>query len=192
MVVGAWGRAGQLANNPFAQGLPRVRAETSLSGLLVRSGQYSWRMAFSDSFPATGGVPDGTFLGPAAACPGDGFEDLPLLNLEVLEDLGADLNDGIALRFATDYAQMWDYRHRWLATAIERQDSTAALEAVISLKTSSVMVGGSRLAHLAGMLEAVIRGGNMSRSMTLLTLISKLGSATVMELRTGYIRGEQP
>lgn len=117
---------------------------------------------------------------------------LPLLSLEVLEDLGADLNDGIALRFAADYAHLWDYRRQWLATALELQDSSAALEAVISLKTSSAMVGGTRLAHMAGMLEAVIRGGNMSRSMALLPLISRVGSATVMALRAGYISTKQP
>lgn len=148
-------------------------------------------MAFSDSFPTNGGVPDGTLVDPAA-CPGDTAAQLPLLNLEVLENLGAESNDGIALRFAADYAHMWDYRRQWLTTALELQDSSAALEAVISLKASSAMVGGTRLAHLAGMLEAVIRGGNMSRSMALLPLISKLGSATVMALRAGYIRTEQP
>lgn len=132
-------------------------------------------------------------LDPAsAACLGADLEALPLLNLDVLENLGADLNEGIALRFAADYAQMWEYRRTWLTTAIERKDSAVALEAVVSLKTSSVMVGGIRLAHIAGILEAVIRDGNMSRSIALLTLISNLGSATVTELRAGYISGEQP
>lgn len=151
-------------------------------------------MALSDSFPAAGGPRSGAVPTPVAAAASSGvdFEALPLLNRKVLENLGADLNDGIALGFALDYAEMWDYRHRWLTTALERQDSTAALDAVISLKTSSAMVGGVRLAHIAGMLESVIRGQNMSRSVALLALISKLGSATVTELRTGYIREEQP
>ena len=44
-----------------------------------------------------------------------------------------------------------------LATSLDSGDEAAALDAVLSLKTSSAMVGGVRLAELAGELEDAIR-----------------------------------
>ena len=59
----------------------------------------------------------------------------------------------LALRFARDYAAMWDQRYSRLALAVENQDRAAALDAIISLRITSAMVGGLRLARLAEMLE---------------------------------------
>ena len=48
----------------------------------------------------------------------------------------------LALRFARDYAAMWDQRYSRLALAVENQDRASALDAIISLRITSAMVGG--------------------------------------------------
>ena len=75
-----------------------------------------------------------------------------------LQDLGSQLDSpAVAKGFARDYTRMWDQRYQSLATSLDSGDETAALDAVLSLKTSSAMVGGVRLAELARELEDAIR-----------------------------------
>ena len=67
----------------------------------------------------------------------------------------------------------------------------AALDAVLSLKTSSAMVGGVRLAELAGELEDAIRGRRHSTcARLLLREVAESGNDTVDELQSGYILWE--
>ena len=108
----------------------------------------------------------------------------------VLEDLEEQLaSRDITSRFAWDYAEMWGQRQRSLEAAVERRDRAVALDAVMSLKVSSAMVGGVRLARLAERLELIIRGeGDLQGTRAILGLIADHGSATVKELRESYIR----
>lgn len=71
---------------------------------------------------------------------------------------------------------------------MEGQDQAAALDAVISLKTSSAMVGGRHLAALAGKLEAHIQAGDLHGGQALLPAVADSGRATVNELRLGYLK----
>ena len=77
------------------------------------------------------------------------LEDLlPLVDSGILADLEEQLDGAeLALRFARDYAAMWDQRYRRLALAVENQDRASALDAIISLRITSAMVGGLRLAR---------------------------------------------
>ncbi|MDQ0241426.1 Hpt domain-containing protein [Arthrobacter bambusae] len=126
--------------------------------------------------------------------PGEGLrtfgrQELPLLDAAVLEDLEEQLGQPvIAWNFANDYASMWRQRQRRLIASVERGDRVAALDAVISLKVSSAMVGGLRLAHLAATLEATVREGELRDGADLLAAIAVHGQATVNELRLRYIR----
>ncbi|WP_458111729.1 Hpt domain-containing protein [Arthrobacter sp. R1-13] len=108
----------------------------------------------------------------------------------VLDDLEAQMGSrDIVVRFAHDYAQLWVQRHHSLMTAIERQDHQAALDAVLSLKNSSGMVGGLRLAGLAETLEAAIRMGEVGdMGQELLEAVTRQGQATVNELQHNYLR----
>lgn len=113
---------------------------------------------------------------------------LPLVDAKVLKELEDELAGPIlAKRFARDYAAMWDLRYTKLATAVESQDKAAALDAVISLKITSIMVGGVRLAKLAELLEALIRGGNFGEGQVLMTQVAQDGGQTVSELQATYI-----
>ena len=123
--------------------------------------------------------------GPAAR------EVAPLVDPAALQDLGAQLESpSVAKGFARDYAKMWDQRYSCLASALDRRDEAGSLEAALSLKTSSAMVGGVQLAGLAGELEEAVRGGDMDRAGSLLAEIAESGSDTVDELQYSYILWE--
>lgn len=114
---------------------------------------------------------------------------LPLLDPAVLEGLEEELGGPeIARKFASDYAGMWVRRQQRLAVSVQRADRAGAVDAAISLKVASAMVGGLRLAHLAGTLEVVLRHGDLQAGAALLAAITIQGRATVDELEQRYGR----
>ena len=115
-------------------------------------------------------------------------ELLPLVDAGILEDLEDQLNGSeLAVRFARDYAAMWDQRYTRLAAAVRSEDRTAALDAIISLKITSAMVGGVRLARLAEILEKLIRQGDFGQGQALMERVAHHGDRTVSELHANYI-----
>jgi HPt (histidine-containing phosphotransfer) domain-containing protein len=117
-------------------------------------------------------------------------DEVRYVDPSVLEDLEEQLaSRDITSRFARDYAKMWGQRRRCLEAAVERRDRAVALDAVMSLKVSSAMVGGVRLARLAERLELIIRGeGDLQSTRAILVQIADHGSATVKELQDRYLR----
>lgn len=125
----------------------------------------------------------------ATGVPSDVEEVLPLLDSTVLDDLEEQLNgSALAVRFARDYAAMWDQRYARLAAAVENQDRASALDAIISLRITSAMVGGVRLARLAEVLEQVIRQGDFGEGQALMARVAEHGDQTVSELQDNYIQ----
>ena len=115
----------------------------------------------------------------------------PLVDPAALQELGVQLESpAVAKGFARDYAKMWDQRYGVLSSAVVRCDQAAALDAVLSLKTSSAMVGGTRLAQLAGEVESALRDGDMDQAQSLLPAVAERGSETVDELQYSYILWE--
>ena len=113
---------------------------------------------------------------------------LPLIDTAVLDELEEELaGTGLAQRFARDYAAMWDLRLTRLGTAVDRRDEDSALDAVISLKISSAMVGGVRLARLAELLEGLIRQGDFAQGQAMMAGVALDGARTVSELQATYI-----
>jgi hypothetical protein len=113
---------------------------------------------------------------------------LPLVDPRVLQDLEDQLNgSALALRFARDYAAMWDGRVHRLAAAVQNQDCASALDAAISVKVTSAMVGGARLAFLAETLESAIRRGDFGQGQVLMERLTEFGDRTVSELQDNYI-----
>lgn len=117
----------------------------------------------------------------------DPHPDLPLLDSEVLKDMEEQLGGPeIPGAFARDYASLWDQRQGNLVAAMDREDRHGALDAVISVKVSSAMVGGAKISRLAETLEACIRSGDFPAGRALLGTVACYGSATVTEIRTRY------
>ncbi|GAA1755554.1 hypothetical protein GCM10009712_00740 [Pseudarthrobacter sulfonivorans] len=120
--------------------------------------------------------------------PTAGGEPMQWVELTVLAELEAEL-DGpeLARGFAGDYAAMWDQRFSRLAAAVQAHDRKAALDAVISLRIASAMVGGIRLATLAQSLEDAIRRDDFAQGQDLLAVVCEHGVSTVSELQAAYI-----
>lgn len=82
----------------------------------------------------------------------------PLMDSSVLEMLRADLdNDGVWKVFVRNFIEYLPHRTERLRLTLTTGDLAGALDAVLSLKTSSQMVGAERLASLAVDLERSIR-----------------------------------
>lgn len=112
----------------------------------------------------------------------------PLVDPGALQELGDQLDSpAVAKGFARDYTRMWDQRYRSLASALERGDLAGSMDAVLSLKTSSAMVGGLRLAQLAGELENALRAGEMGHALALLRDVAERGGETIDELQFSYV-----
>lgn len=147
----------------------------------------------SAPFGAAGGANRAGALDPSApagtATPLHGNDELPLVDRTVLQTLEEQLGRaGMARNFAKDYSALWGQRERRLVDSLEREDQVAALDAAISLKVSSAMVGGLRLACLAQTLETAVRQGDLRYGASVLAMISIHGPATVNELQQQYLR----
>ena len=113
----------------------------------------------------------------------------PLVDPTALQELGSQLDSpAVAKGFARDYTNMWDRRYKSLATSLGSGDEAAALDAVLSLKTSSAMVGGVRLAGLARELEDAIRVRDADLARSLLQEVAESGNETVDELQFSYLK----
>lgn len=131
-------------------------------------------------------------LGAASNCAELPGAELPLVDLAVLQDLAEQLaHPAVAQNFARDYATLWTQRYQKLAAALDRQDVPAALDAVISMKIASAMVGGLRLSRLAEQLEEFIRRGDLESGLALIAAVELHGSATVKELQDTYILADE-
>jgi HPt (histidine-containing phosphotransfer) domain-containing protein len=117
-----------------------------------------------------------------------GGAGLPLLDLGALRQLEKELGDPeIARSFARDYISIWDKRIRYLKRSILDNNPDAAMDAVLSIKNSALMVGGSRLAKLAVELEGRIRNGNLPALQHPLADVAEAGQATIQALQQCYL-----
>lgn len=84
---------------------------------------------------------------------------LPLLDSSVLDRLHLELehDEGVWKVFIQDFVALLPTRLERLRSALTTGDAVAAKDAVLSLKTSSQMVGAERLAGLALDLEGALR-----------------------------------
>ena len=114
-----------------------------------------------------------------------GHPILDLAEFQVFEDQLD--NPRIARSFASDFAKLWRVRYQTLATAVERGDVAAALDAILSLRTSSSMLGGTRLAVLAARVEEHVNTGDLRSAQPLLNDLSECGELTVQELKASYV-----
>ena len=136
-----------------------------------------------DDAGAIGGFPTDTALSGAGLATPAADTAPPLVDPSALRELGSQLDSpAVAQGFARDYSKMWDQRYQSLATSLESGDEAAALDAVLSLKTSSAMVGGVRLAALAKELENALRVRDDGLARSLLLEVAESGNQTVDEL----------
>ncbi|WP_434993347.1 Hpt domain-containing protein [Arthrobacter sp. Ld5] len=121
--------------------------------------------------------------------PPNAFPDIPpLVDLTVLADLERQLNDpGPARAFARDFIAGFGDRHLRLARSVADEDLPAAVEAALSLRSSSIMVGAERLAALASSFEAAVTAADLDAARRSLPDIEQCGFATIEELEARYL-----
>ncbi|WP_051478845.1 Hpt domain-containing protein [Arthrobacter sp. H5] len=108
---------------------------------------------------------------------------VPLVDPVVLHNLEDELESPDAARaFVRDFVRIWDERDSKLSTAIASKNQAASLDAVLSLKITSKMVGAAQLAGLAGSLEELLREGELEGAASALPRIHDCGLRTVREL----------
>ncbi|MBG6226200.1 HPt (histidine-containing phosphotransfer) domain-containing protein [Arthrobacter sp. CAN_A2] len=113
---------------------------------------------------------------------------LPLVDLTVLSHLEQQLGDPRPARaFARDYITAFADRYLRLARSVADQDLPSALEAALSLRNSSTMVGAGRLAALAAIFEAAVASADLDAARRALSGIERCGLDTINELEARYL-----
>lgn len=113
---------------------------------------------------------------------------LPLVDLAVLTLLEGQLNDpGPARAFARDYISGFEDRYLRLTSSLGNRDVPAALDAALSLRNSSAMVGAARLSALAADFETAVATDDLDTARRSLPAIERCGLDTINELETGYL-----
>ncbi len=116
-------------------------------------------------------------------------EVLPLVDFAVLSELEGQLDDARPARaFARDYILGFDDRYLRLNSSIGNRDLPAALEAALSLRISSVMVGAARLSAMAETFEAAVTSADLDTARRVLPAIERCGLDTIDELDVRYLR----
>ena len=109
--------------------------------------------------------------------------EVPLISRDVLDALEQELEDPDA--YAT-YVRLnhglWPARHQRLVEAIRTGDTTGAMDAVLSLKSSSQMIGAMQLAELALTVERALRDGRLRAAEELLKDLEECGTATMQQI----------
>lgn len=88
---------------------------------------------------------------------------MTVLDRDVLVRLGSDIQDcEFAISFASRYCSMLTTRVQRIVDALKVGDFVAAMDAVLSLKTSSTTVGTHELARLAREVEMGVRARDLA------------------------------
>ncbi|WP_104116302.1 Hpt domain-containing protein [Arthrobacter sp. B1805] len=121
--------------------------------------------------------------------PGAGGRAAPLIDLHVLQDLEDDFYDpSVVERFALDFSATLDGKIRRLEQRLQDDDLAGAQDAVLSLTTSSVMVGARQLAHATLAVQRFVSAADLDACRRSITLLRACASDTEHELRTTYPR----
>lgn len=126
------------------------------------------------------GIPMPTFDG----------NEVPLVSRDVLDALEQELEDPEA--YATYIRlnhRLWPVRHQRLVEAIRAGDATGAMDAVLSLKSASQMIGAMQLAELALTAERALRDGRLRAAEELLQDLEICGTATMKQISREYSLG---
>jgi HPt (histidine-containing phosphotransfer) domain-containing protein len=78
---------------------------------------------------------------------------LPVMDTQQLQDLADALTPEAAERYAADYRRLLPSRVRRILRCLNSQNWDAALDAALSLKVSSSMIGALRMAHIGMRIE---------------------------------------
>ncbi|MDJ0350025.1 hypothetical protein [Cryobacterium sp. PH29-G1] len=99
---------------------------------------------------------------------------------ELCQDLGGDVR--IQKRFVNDFIALWQPRAVRLGTALAASDVEAADVVLLSIRSSSTMLGARRLESFATQLHGALRARDLSACARQLPQLSLVGSDTCRAL----------
>lgn len=118
----------------------------------------------------------------------DDVDRTPLVDHHVFYDLEDQLDSRDAARaFVRDYVTVWDERDLRLSSAIARKNQAASVDAVLSLKIASTMVGATKLVAMATELEQLLRDGRLEEAEAVLPRLQQCGLRTMRELTLTHL-----
>ena len=124
------------------------------------------------------------------------MEDSPLelVCKETLESLEESLDGerSLCCSFVKRYVSMWPGRFKRIRDAIIEDHNDEAMDAALSLRSASVMVGACRLGDLTTGIIRLIEGGHIGAVGKLLTTLKLYGDQTMHQLKISYIDKEWP
>lgn len=116
------------------------------------------------------------------------WDDLPLVSRARLDELAGELHSNAKCgEFVRRYVQMWDSRYGRLFAAVVTVDEPATADAILSIKSSSQMIGALRLAAMAAGAEQLALRDGSSGMQALLPRIRTCGQSTMLEVERTWL-----
>ncbi|MHA7269798.1 hypothetical protein [Arthrobacter sp. HLT1-20] len=114
---------------------------------------------------------------------------LPLVCTATLHSLEESLDGETALcrNFVCRYVDMWPGRFTRIHEAVSAGQSEAAMDAALSLRSSSMMVGAARLGELTSDLIRALEAGCNSAASKKLAALRRCGNQTAGQLSASYV-----
>ena len=114
---------------------------------------------------------------------------LPLVCTDILHTLEESLDGESALcrNFVCRYIDMWPGRFARIQEAVTTGHNEDAMDAALSLRSSSMMVGAVRLGELTTDLIRLIEGGRHAAAARKLAALRQCGNQTAGQLTTSYV-----
>lgn len=114
---------------------------------------------------------------------------LPLVCTATLHSLEESLDGEQALcrSFVCRYVEMWPQRFSRIHLAITTGQQEDAMDAALSLRSSSIMVGAARLGELASELISLIECGRHGAAAKKLAALRLCGNQTACHLKASYV-----
>lgn len=109
---------------------------------------------------------------------------VPLVCVETLVSLQESLEGELSLcrSFVSRYVEMWPGRFDRIHAAVTAGNNEAALDSVLSLRSSSLMVGAAQLGELATDLFQLLEYRNHAEALSKLPALQACGDQTACQL----------
>ncbi|MFC8302280.1 hypothetical protein ACFUCV_01185 [Specibacter sp. NPDC057265] len=114
---------------------------------------------------------------------------VPLVSSETLQVLEESLNGelGLCRNFVSRFIDMWPGRFERIHEAITTAHQEDAMDAALSLRSSSMMVGGARLGAMATDIIALLEYEAYAQAATKLATLQRCGNQTTRQLKACYV-----
>ncbi|WP_092340312.1 Hpt domain-containing protein [Cryobacterium flavum] len=108
----------------------------------------------------------------------------PLVDPASLQRLRRDLggDEAVQNRFVNDFLALWHSRESRLRTALASADLEEADVVLLSIRSSSRMLGAVRLENTAGRLQSTLKNRDLSGCRQQLPVLAEVGADTCLAL----------